>query len=95
MSRITLVYDHKKKKCVLKSEARRVSAGPSVIGDIQDVHSLLDGKVYSSRRHYRDSVKAHGCEIVGNDFNNQPMDRPMRDTPGLKDDIAKAMGELS
>ncbi len=91
MSRITLVWNGK--KMVLKKEPRRVQAGPSVIGDIQDVHSLLDGKVYSSRRHYRDSVKARGCEIVGNDLNNQPMERPMTDVPGLGADIARAIGE--
>ena len=93
MSRITLVWDGK--KCVPKSEVRRVSAGPSIIDDIQDVRSLVDGKVYSSRRHYRDSVKAHGCEIVGNDLNNQPMTQPAPDAPGLKEDIARAIGERS
>ena len=95
MSRITLVWDRKTRKMILKSEARRVSAGPSIIGDIQDVRSMLDGKVYSSRKHYRDEVKARGCEIVGNDLNNQPMTTPTPDTPGLKEDIARAIGERS
>lgn len=93
MSRITMVYDRTTRKMVVKGKVRRKQAGPSIIGDIQDVRSMLDGKVYSSRRHYRDSVKARGCEIVGNDFNNQPMERPMPDTPGLRDDIARAIGE--
>ena len=95
MSRITLVYDHDTGKMVPKTEALRKAAGPSVIGDIQDVRSMLDGKVYSSRRHYRDEVKARGGVIVGNDLNNQPMTRPTPDAPGLKDDIARAIGELS
>ena len=95
MARVTLVWDKTKGKMVLKHEVPRVSAGPSVIGDIQDVHSLVDGKVYSSRRHYRDSVKAHGCEIVGNDLNNQPMTTPKSDVPGLKGDIARAISERS
>ena len=93
MSRITLVWDHNLGKAVIKTKMPHVSAGPSIIGDIQDVRSLLDGKVYNSRRHYRDSVKARGCEIVGNDLNNQPMTTPTPDTPGLKEDIARAMGE--
>ena len=81
-------------KMVEKPTAVR-PAGPSVIGDIQDVRSVLDGKVYSSRRHYRDHVKDRGCEIVGNDFNNQPMTRETPAAPGLRDDIARAIGERS
>ena len=95
MSRITMVYDRTTRKMVVKKEVRRKQAGPSIIGDIQDVRSMLDGKVYSSRRHYRDSVKARGCEIVGNDFNDQTKERTMPDTPGLRDDIARAIGERS
>ncbi len=93
MSRITLVWNGK--KMVPKSEVRRVSAGPSIIGDIQDTRSMLDGKVYSSRSHYRTHVKDHDCEIVGNDLNNESMTREVRDDPSLKSDIARAIGELS
>lgn len=95
MSRTTYIWDRETRKMVPKSETPPVSAGPSVIGDIQDVRSVLDGKVYSSRRHYRDHVKSRGCEIVGNDFNNQPMERERPDVPGLVDDIKRAMGERS
>ena len=91
MSRITLVWDGQ--KCVPKTAAPLTPTGPSIIGDIQDVRSTIDGKVYSSRKHYRDHVKAHGCEIVGNDFNNLSMERPMPEVPGLVDDIKRAMGE--
>ena len=91
MSRTTYVWDGK--KMVPKSKAARVSSGPFVIGDIQDVRSVLDGKVYSSRRHYNDHVKAHDCRIVGNDFNNLSMNREKPDVPGLVEDIKRAMGE--
>lgn len=93
MSRITLVYDHEKKKCVPKSEAPRVQAGPSVIGDIQEVRSPITREVFSSRRFYQDHIKAHGCEIVGNDFNNLPMTRDKPDVPNLGQDIKRAMEE--
>ncbi len=78
---------------VSKSEVRRVSAGPSIIGDIQDTRSMLDGKVYSSRSHYRTHVKDHDCEIVGNDLNNQSMMREKPEAPGLVGDIKRAMEE--
>ena len=95
MARVTLVWDKTKGKMVLKHEVPRVSAGPSVIGDIQDVHSLVDNKVYSSRKHYNDMLRAHDLRIAGNDFNNQPMTTPKSDVPGLKDDIARAISERS
>ena len=41
MSRTTYVWNGK--KMVLKKDVPRVSAGPSIIGDIQDVRSMLDG----------------------------------------------------
>ena len=93
MSRKTFVYDHAAGKVVRKDTVSRASAAPSVIGDIQDVRSAIDGRVYSSRRHYRDHVKAHGCEIVGNDWNNLPMDRVMPDVPNIEADIKRAMEE--
>ena len=95
MSRITLVYDHAKRKCVEKSRVIARQAGPSVIGDIQDTRSMLDGKVYSSRSHYRTHVKDRGCEIVGNDLNNQSMTRETQEAPGLVADIKRAIGEQS
>ncbi len=65
--------------------------GPNVIGDMDETKSLLDGKMYSSRRHYRDHLRAHDAVIVGNDFNNQPMTGPKPDAPGLPGDIKRAM----
>jgi hypothetical protein len=74
---------------------RETPRGPTIIGDMAETRSMLDGKVYSSKRHYRDHVKAHGCEIVGNDFNNQPMTREADIAPRLSEDIARAIAETS
>lgn len=48
--------------------ARSHLAAPAVQSDFRDpVRCMLDGKMYDSRRHYRDVVRDHGCEILGND----------------------------
>ena len=94
MARRTFVYDPESGKVIPKEEAvrrRAHSRGPSIIGDMAETRSMLDGKVYSSKKHYRDHVRAHGGYIVGNDFNNQPMTREAKDAPGLRQDIRKAM----
>ena len=93
MNHEILVWDHKKQKCVPKNQAPQVAAGPSVIGDIQEVRSPITNEMFSSRKYYQDHIKAHECEIVGNDFNNQPMTRETPDVPGLEQDIKRAMGE--
>ena len=67
--------------------------GPNIIGDMAETKSAVDGKIYSSKRHYRDSLRAHGAVIVGNDFNNVPMTGPKPDVPGLTGDIKRAMEE--
>ena len=35
------------------------------------IRSPLDGKVYTSEHKYKDHVKAHGVQEVGNDFNGR------------------------
>ena len=96
MTRQTYVFRDGKliPKHLAKPLRRVYGRGPNVISDIEDVRSMIDGKHYSSRRHYRDHVKDNDCQIVGNDLNNaKPHEIP--DAPGLEDDIAQAMGELS
>jgi len=91
MARKTYVWDGK--KMVPKPEASYVPSGPSVIGDIGEVVSAINGKTYTSRSTYGAHVKSHGCEIVGNDWNNLPMKREAQDAPDLVGDIKRAMGE--
>ena len=64
---------------------------PSIIADMGETKSLVDGKMYSSKRHYRDHLRAHNAVVVGNDFNNAPMVGPRPDVPGLTGDIKRAM----
>jgi len=39
---------------------------PHIISDCTEMRSMLDGKTYTSKRAYEASIKAGGCEIVGN-----------------------------
>ena len=88
------VYVIRDGKLVLKHQAPPISHSAAIIPDFaESVKSMIDGKRYGSRSTYTRHIKDHGCEIVGNDFNNQSMDRPMQDVPGLVDDIKRAMGE--
>lgn len=89
------VYVWRNGKVVLKHQ-RPVRARIHLIRDFQEpVKSLIDGKHYDSRRHYLDHVKDNGCEIVGNDFNDMPMTREVKDDSTIKDDIARTIEELS
>lgn len=53
------------------SKLKRVpqSHGPAVIGDIKTPFtSMMSGNTITSRRHYRDELRAYGCVEVGNDM---------------------------
>ncbi len=94
--RRTFVIDPRTRKLIPKEEAFWLHGNgntnvPNIIGDMAETKSLLDGKVYSSKRHYRDHLRAHDAVIVGNDFNNQPMTGPKPDVPDLTGDIKRAM----
>ena len=68
--------------------------GPAIHPDFAEpVQNMADGKRYGSKRHYHDAVRAHGCRVIGNDFNNQPMSNPKYQSKGLRDDIKRAAGE--
>lgn len=88
------VYVLRDGELVPKSEAAPLhpvyGQGPVIHSDFSDpVRSMIDGKHYGSKRHYRDHVKSRGCEIVGNDF-NKPVAHTIPDVPGLKDTIRRA-----
>lgn len=55
----------------MASDAEHSRSGlprPMIISDNLDgLRSMADGQIYTSKRHYERSVKAHGCEIVGNE----------------------------
>lgn len=69
--------------------------GPSIISDMQETQSMVDGQVYSSKKHYRDSLRAHGVREVGNDWNNQPMKHDTPKIDPVAPDIAESIKELS
>ena len=66
------------KRLAVPLHARRDA--PMVRPDGMDpLRSMADGRLYESRSRYYASIRAHGCEIVGNDrapFERRPQFRP-------------------
>lgn len=58
---------------------------------MSDTWNPVDGKRYDSKSQYERAVKAHGCEIVGNDKGYFNQKRPEYKAEGLKQDIVNAM----
>ena len=69
----------------------RHGSGPMIISDFTEpVKSLVDGHRYSSKRQYRDHLRAHGCVEVGNDFNAMPQ----KNAPsGVDTNVAPAIAQ--
>jgi hypothetical protein len=67
---------------------------PMVRPDGMDpIRSMADGRIYDSRSRYYASVRAHGCEIVGDD--RAPFERrPELRSEGVGRDIQNAILEL-
>lgn len=61
---------------VLAERARRVGhngaprlSAPAVIGVMDPVRSMIDGRYYDDKRSYHKHVARNGCEVVGFDSN--------------------------
>lgn len=95
MPRESFVYDRELCKLVPKAEfyARQVPEQrsdlprPMIISDLSEaVYSHADGRFYSSKKHWRDHLKAHGMVELGNDKPEGP-----EPTPAITErDIAEA-----
>lgn len=68
---------------------------------VKGVLNHADGKRYDSKSQYERAVRAKGCRIVGNDFNNAkpwqtPLERGVRGDfnvrPQLKEAVQKVLG---
>ena len=69
--------------------------GPAIHADFAEpVQCMADGKYYGGKRKYLDTVKAHGCEVVGTDFDNLPMKNPEYQPKGLREVIKRSAGQL-
>lgn len=89
MSRETYVFRNgemilKAKDGVLTDEyiatTNRVDSGFYIIGDglpggVNGMINHADGKRYDSKSQYEKAVRAKGCRIIGNDWNNKDMNR--------------------
>lgn len=61
---------------------------PYVISDGMDpVRSMVDGKTYDSKSRYYGSVRAAGCEVIGNDS----VPRQRKELPPVRDDLRRAI----
>lgn len=56
--------------------ARECRATLQTISDWGPTQSPIDAKVYDGRRAYLDHLRAHGCEITGNDLRPAQMGGP-------------------
>lgn len=95
MSRETYVL--RDGQLVPKHLAQPLHAGapaPMIRTDGMDpIRSMADGRMYDSKSSYYGSVKAAGCEIVGND--KAPFDRRPEFVPsGVGRDIKTAIEQL-
>lgn len=71
--------------------APRGNAGPNIISDTLDgTLNPVDGKRYDSKRKYYDAVRAHGCEIVG----NETLKRTETPMDPVGPDVKRAIEEL-
>lgn len=93
MARETFVY-RPGLGVVSKSEAPPLHASDQAFYAIPDgmdaIRSMADGKMYDSKSRYYSSVRANGCEVIGNDS----VPRQRREMPPVRDDIRRALREL-
>ncbi len=80
MARGSFLWDADLEKWLPKHEvlarraAKRVNKGsilprPFVVGTMEPIRSMADGKIYDDKRSYYKSVARAGCEIIGYDKN--------------------------
>lgn len=86
-----LFWDRAAKAWVSERPVPPPSVAPNVISDGCEFRSQVDGTMQTSKRAYYRSVRAAGCEIVGNE--RQGPSRPQLDLGGVGADIKRAMGE--
>jgi hypothetical protein len=104
------VFDPQTNELIPKSQyVRRLSASteharsglprPMIISDHLDgLFSHADGQIYTSKRAYYDSVKAHGCEIVGNEDltkHTAPTYDAKAHEAEVVDDVRRAIAEVN
>lgn len=73
-----------------------ITEAPHVIGDEMDpLRHMGDGKMYSSKRKFRDATKAAGCVEIGNE-NPVVRQRPKLelDRRQRREDIRRAINDL-
>lgn len=67
-------------------------AAPQIIKDcIEPIRSMADGRMYDSRSKYLRSVRAAGCDVVGND--TLPAFQP-EEPKGVEEDVKRAIEEV-
>jgi len=85
-------------KRAAKTPDRRSSLPtPGVIGSMEPIMSMADGRIYDDKRTYYKSLARHGCEIVGFDKNwTDHIKPPVDDATEMADvvaDVKRAIAE--
>lgn len=85
-------------ECLPKSKARSSLPAPMVIADTMDpLKSMLDGKMYTSKRALRETYRAAGVTEVGNEIpdNRGRMYKPMKrpEYGEVRDTVDKAFSQ--
>ena len=70
--------------------------GGDLLGEgVNGVLNPADGKRYDSKSEYNKAVRAKGCRIVGNDWNNKQFKRPdVRGDFNLRPDMQRAINKV-
>src|SRR5258706_6569203 len=81
---------------VLKTPENSSSDAPYVISDeMTPLRHMADGRMYSSKRKFRDATKAAGCVEIGNESVIQQPRKPVElDRRQRREDIRRAIHDL-
>ena len=70
--------------------------GSDALGEgVNGVLNPADGKYYDSKSEYYKAVRAKGCRVVGNDYNNKQFKRPeVRGDFNVRTDMQRAVNKV-
>lgn len=63
-------------------------------GGINGIINHADGKRYDSKSQYERAVKARGCRIVGNDYNDRKFDRQLEGNFSPRNELKQAVHKV-
>jgi hypothetical protein len=61
--------EYLRRKALVTPDRTSSLARPHVIGSMEPIRSMADGRIYDDKRSYEKSLARHGCEVIGFDKN--------------------------